>query len=293
MLAVGTQTGSDKTFVTEQLLSKNQYDDFRQFLEKSCGIVLGDNKHYLVTSRLNRLTHEFSFASLGDMLDALKKNNDGRLKERVIDAMTTNETSWFRDIYPYEMLKGSLLPEYGKTKPARLRIWSAACSTGQEPYSISMSIQEHQQKSPGQFTSPVEIVGTDISGTVLNIARKGEYDQLSLGRGISDERRKQFFSETEPGRWQVSAKVRAPVRFAELNLLSSYALLGKFDIIFCRNVLIYFSADLKTDILTRMAQVLNPGGYLILGGSESPSGYSRAFEMTRFAQGVAYRLKTS
>ena len=279
--------------MTEQLLSKNQYDDFRQFLEKSCGIVLGDNKHYLVTSRLNRLTHEFSFSSLGDMLDALKQNNDGRLKERVIDAMTTNETSWFRDIYPYDMLKLSLLPEYGKARPPRLRIWSAACSTGQEPYSISMSIQEQQLKSPGQFTSPVEIVGTDISSTVLNIARKAEYDQLSLGRGISDERRKQFFIQTESGRWKLNDKVRAPVRFSELNLLSSYSLLGKFDIIFCRNVLIYFSAELKSDILTRMSQILNPGGYLILGGSESPSGYCRAFEMIRLPQGVAYRLKTS
>ena len=278
--------------MTEQLLSKNQYDDFRQFLEQSCGIVLGDNKHYLVTSRLNRLTQEFSFASLGALLDALKVNKDNRLKERVIDAMTTNETSWFRDNYPYELLRESLLKEFAKAKPARLRIWSAACSSGQEPYSISMTIHEFQQKNPGLLNVPYEIVGTDISSTVLNIAKRASYDELSLARGLSEQRRSQYFTAVESNRWQLVDKLRAPVRFTEINLLQSYSLLGRFDLIFCRNVLIYFSSELKTDILTRMAQILNPGGFLILGGSESPTGYCRDFEMVRFPQGVIYRLKS-
>lgn len=278
--------------MTEQLLSKNQYDDFRHFLEKSCGIVLGDNKHYLVTSRLNRLTQEFSFATLGALLDALKHSNDNRLKERVVDAMTTNETSWFRDNYPFELLRESLLPEQAKSRSQRLRIWSAACSSGQEPYSISMTIHEFQQKNPGKLNQPLEIVGTDISSTVLNMAKQASYDELSLSRGISEQRRSQFFTKANGNRWQLIDKLRAPVRFTELNLLQSYSLLGRFDIIFCRNVLIYFSSELKTDILTRMAQVLNPGGYLILGGSESPTGYCRSFEMVRFPQGVVYRLKS-
>lgn len=278
--------------MTEQLLSKNHYDDFRQFLEQSCGIVLGDNKHYLVTSRLNRLTQEFSFASLGAMLDTLKKNNDAMLKQRVIDAMTTNETSWFRDAYPFELMRESLLGEIAKNKPARLRIWSAACSTGQEPYSISMTLHEHQQKNPGQLNMPVEIVGTDISGTVLKIAKDARYDELSLSRGLSEQRRSQYFTAVDGKSWQLIDKLRAPVRFTEINLLQSYTLLGRFDLIFCRNVLIYFSSQLKTDILTRMSQILNPGGYLILGGSESPTGYCRAFEMVRFPKGVVYRLKS-
>lgn len=278
--------------MTEQLLSKNQYDDFRHFLEKSCGIVLGDNKHYLVTSRLNRLTHEFSFTSLGALLDALKKSNDNRLKERVIDAMTTNETSWFRDIYPYELLRESLIPDLAKGRTSKLRIWSAACSSGQEPYSISMTIHEFQQKNPGKMNFPLEIIGTDISGTVLNMAKQASYDELSLSRGISEQRRNQFFTRTDGNRWQLIDKLRAPVRFTELNLLQSYSLLGRFDIIFCRNVLIYFSSELKTDILSRMAQILNPGGFLILGGSESPTGYCRSFEMVRYPQGVVYRLKS-
>lgn len=277
--------------MTDHLLSKEQYDHFRSFLEESCGIVLGDNKHYLVTSRLNRLTKEFSFQSLNDMIDSLRSKKDAVLKERVIDAMTTNETSWFRDLYPYDLLKENLLPELLSQKLPRLRIWSAAASTGQEPYSISMSIQEFNMKNPGRLTVPYEIVGTDISSTVLNIAKKGVYDQLSLSRGISDERRKMFFTQETDATWKLSEKVRSPVRFSELNLLQNYTLLGKFDIIFCRNVLIYFSSDLKSDILNRMAQVINPGGFLILGGSESPTGYSRAFEMTRYPKGVVYRHK--
>ncbi len=277
--------------MTDQLLSKEQYNVFRTFLEDSCGIVLGDNKHYLVTSRLNRLTKEFEFGSLNEMIGALKTHNNSALKERVIDAMTTNETSWFRDLYPYELLKENLIPELAAAKPPRIRIWSAAASTGQEPYSISMSIQEFQARNPGKLTSSVEIVGTDISGTVLNIARKATYDELSLARGISEERRRQFFSAVDGNRWKLNQKVTAPVRFSELNLLQSYSLLGKFDIIFCRNVLIYFSSEMKTDILTRMAKALNPGGILVLGGSESPTGYTRDFEMVRYPKGVVYRIK--
>lgn len=277
--------------MTDQLLSKEQYDHFRSFLEDSCGIVLGDNKHYLVTSRLNRLTKEFSFDSLSDMISALKTQNNRVLKERVIDAMTTNETSWFRDLYPYELLKESLIPELIENRRPRLRIWSAASSTGQEAYSISMCVQEFQAKNLGKMTMPLEIVGTDISNTVLQIARKATYDDMSLARGISEERRRQFFTKTSDNRWAIVDKVKSPVRFSELNLLQSYNLLGKFDIIFCRNVLIYFSTEMKRDILTRMAQTLNPGGILILGGSESPTGYSQEFEMVRYPKGVVYRIK--
>jgi chemotaxis protein methyltransferase CheR len=288
-----TNQGEDpgRTSVSGQLLSKEQYENFREFLEKSCGIVLGDNKHYLVTSRLNRLTQEFHFASLGDLLDALKSDTHPGLKERVIDAMTTNETSWFRDLYPYTLLRNEFLPEFARRNPPRVRIWSAACSSGQEPYSINMVIQEFQASQPGLLRAPVELVGTDISTRVLKTAREGVYDELSLGRGISEERRKRFFTPTPEGSWAIDPKLKGNVRFAELNLLQNYALLGKFDLIFCRNVLIYFSSELKRDILERMAQILNPGGYLILGGSESPTGYSRRFEMVRFADGVVYRLR--
>ena len=274
----------------EQVISKEQYDTFRDFLEKSCGILLGDNKHYLVTSRLNRLTKEFDFNSLGEMLDSLKKNINKTLRERVIDAMTTNETSWFRDTYPFEILKAHLLPELAKSKPNPLRIWSAAASSGQESYSIIMTFDEFKNKNPGQLPGRLEIIGTDISPSVLKIAKDGKYDDLSIMRGLSEERRGKYFSKLDNG-WEVKPTLKTMVRFSEMNLQQSYNLLGKFDIIFCRNVLIYFSSALKTDILERMAGCLNPGGILILGGSESPTGYTKAFEMVRYPQGVVYRLK--
>ncbi|HEB87497.1 MAG TPA: protein-glutamate O-methyltransferase CheR [Gammaproteobacteria bacterium] len=272
-------------------LSDADYDAFRKILEDACGIVLGENKHYLVTSRLNRLSEELSYPSLSDMLEKLRQGRDAKLKERIVDAMTTNETSWFRDRYPFEMLKNSLLPELGKQKINPLRIWSAASSTGQEIYSISMTLHEFKQLNPGVLNSRVEIVGTDISPTVIKAAQDAKYDELSMGRGLTDERRQRFFMDNKDGGWTVKPEIRMGTRFTELNLLNSYTLLGKFDIIFCRNVLIYFASELKTDILDRMAQVLKPGGLLFLGGSESPTGYSKAYEMVRYPEGVVYRLK--
>ncbi|MDH5573210.1 MAG: protein-glutamate O-methyltransferase CheR [Gammaproteobacteria bacterium] len=277
--------------MTQVKLSNSDYDNFRHMLEDACGIVLGENKHYLVTSRLNRLSEELAYNSLSEMLNALNKGGDFKLKERVIDAMTTNETSWFRDTYPFEMLKNTMLPEFGKQKKNPLRIWSAASSTGQEAYSISMTLNEFKQKNPGAFSGRLEIVGTDISPTVVKSARDAKYDELSIMRGLSEARRNLFFVDQKDGGWTVKPDVRMGIRFTELNLLNSYTSLGKFDIIFCRNVLIYFSSALKTDILNRMAQVLQPRGYLFLGGSESPTGYSKAYEMIRLPEGVVYRLK--
>ncbi len=273
-------------------LSDADYDAFRKILEDACGIVLGENKHYLVTSRLNRLSEELSYPSLSDMLEKLRQGRDTKLKERIVDAMTTNETSWFRDRYPFEMLKKSLLPELAKQKINPLRIWSAASSTGQEIYSISMTLHEFKQLNPGALNGRVEIVGTDISPTVIKVAQDAKYDELSMGRGLTDERRQRFFVDNKDGGWTVKPEIRMGTRFTELNLLNSYTLLGKFDIIFCRNVLIYFASDLKADILNRMAQVLKPGGLLFLGGSESPTGYSKAYEMVRYPEGVVYRLKS-
>ena len=177
---------------------------------------------------------------------------------------------WFRDTYPFEILKAHLFPELAKRKPNPLRIWSAAASSGQESYSIIMTLDEFKAKNPGQLPGRLEIIGTDISPSVLKVAKEGKYDDLSIMRGLSPERREKYFGQTENG-WQVKPILKTMVRFSEMNLQQSYNLLGKFDIIFCRNVLIYFSSALKTDILDRIASCLNPGGVLILGGSESPT----------------------
>lgn len=211
-------------------IAASEYDIFRHYLEDACGIVLGENKHYLVTSRLKRVTEEFSFPSLSVMMKTLVNGQDRHLREKVIDAMTTNETMWFRDVYPFEILKKELLPELAKNN-APIKIWSAASSTGQEAYSISMTTSEFQLSNPGKLTSNVEIVGTDISQTVVNKAKSGNYDELSVVRGLSPERRDRFFKKNDDG-WVINSDVAKRTRFTELNLLSNYSLLGKFDIIF-------------------------------------------------------------
>jgi len=276
--------------VTLRQISAQEYDDFRRYLEQASGIVLGDNKHYLVTSRLNRLMREFEIEDFAHLMRQLKGQRASKLHEQIVDAMTTNETLWFRDTYPFEVLKHSLLPEISSQRKGQLRIWSAASSSGQEAYSISMTIQEYLSSRPGSLPNNIQLIGTDISPTMLRDASEATYDKMSLSRGISEDRKKRFFMP-QGDKWRVRPEIKARVSFRELNLLNNFAILGKFDIIFCRNVLIYFSSELKSDILNRMAQCLNPGGYLFLGGSESPNSYSDAFEMVRTPKGVVYRVK--
>lgn len=270
-------------------ISPSDYEGFRAFLEEACGIVLGDNKQYLVSSRLKRLQDELGVGSLGQLLDALKRDRTGGVRVRVIDAMTTNETYWFRDQHPFMMLTEALVPEFLDRRVRKMRIWSAACSSGQEPYSIAMALQEN---SSGRMRSPaeVEIVATDISATVLKHCVSGVYDDLTLSRGLSPERRQRFFAP-EGKHWRIKDDCRNLVRFQEFNLMKSFAPLGKFHVIFCRNVLIYFSPELKKDILARIAAILEPGGYLFLGGSESMANYSDAFDTLRYKTGIAYRLR--
>jgi len=268
--------------------SPDEYKNFQMFLEKACGIVLGANKHYLVSSRLNRLMKDNNISTLQELVNILNKSVSSVLRTKVIEAMTTNETLWFRDTYPFEVLSKTIFEDYKQQKKKSIRIWSAACSSGQEPYSISMTTDEYLKKNSG---FRVEITATDISQEILNAAKQAKYDALALARGLSEERKRQFFSPVGD-QWQVNASIRSRVNFREVNLLKSYASLGKFDAIFCRNVLIYFSAESKADILNRMAQSLNPRGFLMLGASESIAQYCDKFEMVRASTGVVYRLKS-
>lgn len=271
-------------------ITTEDYQAFRTFLEDVSGIVLGDNKQYLVTSRLTKLIAENDIDSFGTLMQRMK--TDGRLRNRIMDAMTTNETSWFRDIYPFDILKEKLLPELAKTQPRTIRIWSAASSTGQEPYSLSMVTQEYLQSKPGSLsTDTVQIIATDISPSVLATAKAGVYEGVAVSRGLPQERKTRFFREISDG-WEVREEIKKRVSFRELNLMQSYTLLGRFDVIYCRNVLIYFSTELKRDILARMAKCLNPGGFLVLGGSESITNYSDEFDLIRWRNGVIYQLKS-
>lgn len=274
--------------MNERVISKQEYDDFRQYLMEVTGIVLGENKHYLVSSRLNRLMEENKLTSYEALLKLVTASSNMALKAKIVDAMTTNETMWFRDLYPYDILKSELLPNLKKIKNRPIKIWSAACSSGQEPYSISMIVHEYMASNPGVFANGVEIVGTDISTSMLKYCKQARYDESAMRRGIAEERKQRFFKKVGD-EWEVKPEIRSRVSFMSLNLQQNYSSLGKFDIIFCRNVLIYFSPEFKTDILTRMANVMNPEGYLFLGSSETPTRYTPLYKMVRTPKGVIYQ----
>ncbi len=271
-------------------ITETDFDLFSQFLEDNSGILLAKHKQYLVQSRLSKIAQEQSCSGLKELVDKLKSPAAKKLREQVVDAMTTNETLWFRDVHPFDILRDRILPEMLSAGLInnKIRIWSAACSTGQEPYSISMTLDEFKKRNSGKLVSE-EIVATDISTRVLEQARKAEYEMLAIGRGLSQERLTQHFRELPNGSWALKPDIKSRVRFQNINLQGSYATMGKFDVIFCRNVLIYFSREKKTEILTKMHAVLKPGGYLILGASEFLSGLSDKYQMIHCRPGIIYQ----
>ncbi len=271
-------------------LDDKSYHQFRTFLEQQCGIVLGESKQYLVKSRLAPLMSKFDVNSLGELVTRTLSPVERQLRAAVIDAMTTNETLWFRDDYPFKLLKNKLLPDF-ENRRTPVKIWSAASSSGQEPYSIAMSVLEYQRSKPGSFSRGVQVIGTDISSTMLEHCKYGHYDSLALARGLSPERKKQFFDDGDNGMLKVKDEVKKMVNFRPLNLLNSYSLMGRFDIVFCRNVLIYFAPEIKAQIISQIHGTLNDGGYLFLGASESLSGLNDNFNMLRCSPGIVYQKK--
>ncbi|EPJ44626.1 MAG: MCP methyltransferase, CheR-type [Osedax symbiont Rs1] len=267
------------------------FKQFSRYLESSCGIVLAENKQYLVQCRLAKVMSENSYSDLEQLVSAMALPSGRMLKDQVVDAMTTNETLWFRDSHPYEVLIKKIFPELMNNSTSHIRVWSAACATGQEPYSISMVAQEFVEANPSARGAKISIVATDISSTALGLAKKGEYELFALGRGLSKRRQEKFFSKVKEGVWQVNQNVRACVLFKGINLLESYGMLGKLDLVFCRNVLIYFSTELKKVILQKIHAQLKTGGYLMLGASESLPDLSDKFEMIHCKPGIVYKAK--
>jgi chemotaxis protein methyltransferase CheR len=269
-------------------ISPADYEAFKDFLQQACGILLGNGKEYLVSSRLGSVMKEAGVASLGELLKQIKSPIGSRLKVKVIDAMTTNETFWFRDIGHYILMKETIFPDLNKQMGGAIRIWSAACSSGQEPYNISMVAEEYQiQKG---LKRQVQIQATDISSKILNEARAGVYCGPAVERGLTPEQKQRFFIPKGEC-LEVKPEIKRRVSFRPLNLADSFQAMGRFDIIFCRNVLIYFSNELKKDIVERMADILNPGGYLFLGSTESINQLTKRFEMKVGHGGISYRLK--
>jgi chemotaxis protein methyltransferase CheR len=243
------------------------FDSLCAYLRRTSGLVLGSDKRYLVESRVTPVMKRAGMTELGDLVRALEAGRMPGLAEEVVQAMTINETYFFRDRFPFETLRQKILPRLivSRAQQKKIRIWSAASSTGQEAYSIGMIIEE---SSPALSTWQIEIVGTDLSQNALTTARKALYSQFEVQRGLTPEQIQRYF--TPVGHmWQLKEAVRSRVEFKHYNLLDNYSPLGRFDLIFCRNVLIYFDADRKSDVLNRMGQILAPDGLLAIGASES------------------------
>ncbi len=275
-------------------ISAVDFKSLRDYIEENCGIALGDEKAYLIETRLTKLMVQNGCDDFGAFYRKIKADPTSQLRDKIVDAMTTNETLWFRDQHPYVILKEKLLPEMAallsEKRRLRVRIWSGASSTGQEPYSIAMTIHEfcraHGKVTPQQF----EIVATDISPSALFIANSGRYDQIAMSRGMSDEMRARYFKQ-EGHVWVMDESVRKMVIFKRFNLQDPPDALGKFDIVFLRYVAIYFSASLKQKIFSNIARLLAPSGYFIIGAVESLRGFNDDFEALSHATGTYYKCK--
>jgi chemotaxis protein methyltransferase CheR len=252
------------------------FDIYRDLLKGKSGLVITPDKSYLLDSRLNPVAKKWGYESIDAMTNVLRGMPPKELVNDIVEAMTTNETSFFRDTKPFDTFKSHVLPYY-KTqmaRPKKLRVWSAAASSGQESYSLSMLLKEEQATLPGwQF----EIVATDISHEILEQAKEGLYTQFEVQRGLPIQYLMKYFTQQQD-KWQLKPEIKSMVKFQYFNLLDKMAGLGQFDVIFCRNVLIYFDQPTKKMVLDNMAKQLAPDGFLFLGGAETVLGITESFK---------------
>jgi len=253
------------------VITPEDYSYLSTLLRTRSGLALGPGKEYLLESRLPPVAKAFGFSSVIELVATLRTGPHRDLVKAVCDAMTTGETFFFRDTLPFELLRTTILPELAdrcRRAGRSLRIWSSAASTGQEAYSIAMLLSEMGVQMSGVN---VELVATDFATHALNRARRAVFTQIEVQRGLPERYLRQFFINTPEG-YRLADDIRRRVAFRELNLLESFRSLSQFDIIMCRNVLIYFDTTTKKDVLERLASSLMPGGYLFLGATETAFG---------------------
>ncbi len=251
------------------------YEYLRKLLKDNSGLDLSADKQYLIESRLLPLSRKCGLAGISDLVQKMKGGSASHIAQ-VVEAMTTNETFFFRDKVPFDHFRDSIMPEMLKVRAARksIRIWCAAGSTGQEPYSLAMSLKEMSAATAGwRF----EIIATDLSQEVLEKSKAGIYSQFEVQRGLPIQMLVKYFKQMGE-LWQINADIRAMVQHRQLNLLHDFSALGVFDVIFCRNVLIYFDQDTKINIFNRLAKSMEPDGFLVLGAAETVVGLTDTFK---------------
>jgi len=266
-----------------------EFEYLQDLLHRHSAIVLSEDKHYLVEARLAPIARDLGLATVEEVVREVQKGADRGLQERVVEAMTTNETSWFRDIRPFDALRDVIFPEIIERNRATrtLSIWSAACSTGQELYSIALLLDEH---FPEVEHWHLELLGTDLNNTVVERARAGSFSGLEINRGLPAKMIALHFRR-DGANFVISDRVRAQVRFERRNLAEPWTGLSRFDLILLRNVLIYFDQPTKKRILEAAGRQLADGGHLALGGAESPLGITDVFTPRIVGGATFYRTE--
>jgi chemotaxis protein methyltransferase CheR len=251
-------------------MNGDEFDILSNLVKERSGLVLTRDKAYLLESRLLPIVRKWQLKTLAELAAAVRGHADAGLVRAVVEAMTTNESFFFRDVKPFDQFKAFVLPHLLRSRASTraIRIWSAACSSGQEPYSLGMILTEQRALLANWR---IEILATDLSTEILEKAQAGLYSQFEVQRGLPIQLLVKYFKQ-QGDRWQIDPAIRAMVNFRQLNLLDDFAALGRFDVIFCRNVLIYFDQPTKTLVLNRLSRQMAPDGHLYLGGAETVLG---------------------
>lgn len=291
-------------------LSQREFELLRQYIHDICGLAIADNKTYLIKQRLEPLVLKAGCSSFGEFYRELRKGDDGesqilpQVEEKIINAITTHETSFFRDGHPFETIKRYLLPQLAQIiikrksgpkqrKGSKVRIWSAGTATGQEPYSLAMLIHEFTN-SPICLNNVVKedfgLLATDISSTMIAKSMTAKYTQFEIKRGLNADRLGKFFFK-EKDHWTIKSQIRSMVEFRQVNLIEPFQMLGGFDVILCRNVLIYFDNPTKEYILDQFHEILSDKGWLVLGATENIFNLSNKFKTIHVGETILYQRK--
>ena len=265
-------------------MTPHDYDFLRKCLKQRSGLVLSADKQYLVESRLLPVARKAGLGSLGELVATLKRGNAEALMIAVVEAMMTNELFFFRDKTPFENFRSAVMPALlaARQHSRTIRIWCTAAAAGQEPYSLAMALKEMGPKIEGWR---IEVIATDLSNDVLEKARQGIYSQFEVQRGLPIQLLIKYFSQVGDV-WQIAPEIRAMVKYRQFNLLSDFYHLGAFDLIFCRNVLIYFDQETKVGVLNRLSEIIAGDGYLVLGAAETVVGLTDRFRTVADLRGL-------
>lgn len=267
-------------------LSRENYSLLQQFVYRSSGIVLGEDKEYLLEARLMPVARRAKLSTINDLCTLIRQGIRNDINQQIVDAMTTNETLFFRDNAPFDTMRRTILPELIETRriDRELKFWSAASSSGQEAYSLAMLLREQPLED-----WKIQIFGTDLSESMVQRAREGRYMQIEVNRGLPGALLAKYFNRVE-AEWQIKDELRRCVRFEQFDLRQAMTGFGPFDFVFCRNVLIYFDIETKKQILNRICERMNRGGYLILGAAETTLEITDVFER-RVVDGMIFYRK--